>query len=248
MKMKGDFTRDTFNPFMRFTRVLMQQGRVQLDADWNEQADIFLHYVRTLANDLIGPHGGPEDHLGFKIGKPDNDSKNDQDFIISSGRYYVNGLLCENPRKTSYYDQEDYPLPPKGKLEGGQTYLVFLDVWERHVSYLESSKAGRPGIREVALGGPDTATRAKLVRQVKTVRLPSPPKDNAPLADVKNYMATLMWIWTSGKLSVQANTEQLKTDPCPIPPDAQYRGSRELAVSRGSASERFHAQGSEVDR
>jgi hypothetical protein len=33
--MKGDFTRNTFVPSKSFSRVLMQQGRVQLDADWN---------------------------------------------------------------------------------------------------------------------------------------------------------------------------------------------------------------------
>ena len=31
--MKGDFTRNTFDPRKHFARVLMQQGRVQLDAD-----------------------------------------------------------------------------------------------------------------------------------------------------------------------------------------------------------------------
>ena len=36
--MKADLTRNTFHPFRHFTQVLMQQGRVQLDADWNEQA------------------------------------------------------------------------------------------------------------------------------------------------------------------------------------------------------------------
>ena len=59
--MKGDFTRNTFDPLKHFTRVLMQQGRVQLDADWNEQAAILLHCLQTLAADLIGPHGGPSD-------------------------------------------------------------------------------------------------------------------------------------------------------------------------------------------
>ena len=38
--MRGDFTRDSFNPAKAYTRVLMQQGRVQLDADWNEQNSI----------------------------------------------------------------------------------------------------------------------------------------------------------------------------------------------------------------
>ena len=47
--MKGDFTRDTFDASNHFTRVLMQQGRVQLDADWNEQTAILLHYLQSLA-------------------------------------------------------------------------------------------------------------------------------------------------------------------------------------------------------
>jgi hypothetical protein len=54
--MKGDFSRDSFDPIRHFSRVLMQQGRVQLDADWNEQQSIVLHFLRTLARDLIGPH------------------------------------------------------------------------------------------------------------------------------------------------------------------------------------------------
>ena len=35
--MKGDFSRLTFDPTKHFSGVRMQQGRVQLDADWNEQ-------------------------------------------------------------------------------------------------------------------------------------------------------------------------------------------------------------------
>jgi len=45
--MKGDFTRDTFDRTKHFSRVLMQQGRVTLDADFNEQTAIDLHYFRT---------------------------------------------------------------------------------------------------------------------------------------------------------------------------------------------------------
>ena len=42
--MKGDFTRLTFQPEKHYSSVRLQQGRVQLDADWNEQADIALLY------------------------------------------------------------------------------------------------------------------------------------------------------------------------------------------------------------
>ena len=52
--MKGDFTRVTFEPQKRYTGVRMQQGRVQLDADWNEQAEIQAYLERTEATDVIG--------------------------------------------------------------------------------------------------------------------------------------------------------------------------------------------------
>ena len=57
-EFRGDFSRDSFDPLKHFSRVLMQQGRVQLDADWNEQTSIVLHYLQALASDIIGPFGG----------------------------------------------------------------------------------------------------------------------------------------------------------------------------------------------
>ncbi len=96
--MKGDFSRFTFDPANHFTRVLMQQGRVQLDADWNEQTEILWHYLRMLATDLIGPYGGPEDQLGFEIGPMLKSGSNNEleNLSIGTGRYYVDGILCEN--------------------------------------------------------------------------------------------------------------------------------------------------------
>ena len=44
--MKGDFSRQTFDPKKHYSAVLMQQGRVQLDADWNEQHAIDRHRSR----------------------------------------------------------------------------------------------------------------------------------------------------------------------------------------------------------
>jgi len=37
--MRGDFTRLTFDRLKRFIAVLLQQGRVQLDNDANEERD-----------------------------------------------------------------------------------------------------------------------------------------------------------------------------------------------------------------
>jgi Family of unknown function (DUF6519) len=89
--MKGDFTRVTFNPRNRYSGVLMQQGRVQLDSDLNENHLITEYLKRSLAADLIGPHGGPEANNGFRIY---NDGISG-DFFIGPGHYYVDGILCE---------------------------------------------------------------------------------------------------------------------------------------------------------
>ena len=89
--MSGDFSRKTFIPQRHYSGVLMQQGRVQLDADWNEQLAIHRHRTQTEALDVIGPCGVPQATDGFKIGEtPDG-----TDLTISPGRIYVDGLLCE---------------------------------------------------------------------------------------------------------------------------------------------------------
>ncbi|MEI2579931.1 DUF6519 domain-containing protein [Scytonema sp. PRP1] len=80
-------------------------------------------------------------------------------FSISGGRIYVDGILCEN-EGTLFTQQPDFPgatFP-----HNSNTYLVYLDVWHRHITHLDDSL-----IREVALGGPDTTTRLKTIWQVK---------------------------------------------------------------------------------
>jgi hypothetical protein len=98
--MKADLTRNTFHPNKHFARVLMQQGRVQLDADWNEQAAVLLRYIQSLAEDLIGPFGGPRDNCGFQIAPLTVAQPVLNDFVIGPGHYYVDGILCElSPEK-----------------------------------------------------------------------------------------------------------------------------------------------------
>jgi hypothetical protein len=183
--MKGDFTRDTFDPTRHFSRVLQQQGRVQLDADGNEQTAILLHYLRTLAADLIGPYGGPPDPLGFAI------TPQGKGFTIGAGRYYVDGWLVENDADTAYDQQPAWPLADADRLDKilttpGLEYIIYLDVWERHMTYLDDAS-----LREVALGGPDTATRAQVVWQVKIA--PTQPPDDLQVlqGQIKEMMTKL---------------------------------------------------------
>src|SRR5215470_5167187 len=94
--MKADLTRDTFHPLKHFTRVLTQQGRIQLDADINEQAAILQRFMQILAGDLIGPAGGPKNNLGFSVAAAGlQPPPKPADFQIGFGNYYVSGLLCQ---------------------------------------------------------------------------------------------------------------------------------------------------------
>src|SRR4029077_16775372 len=83
---------------------------------------------------------------------------------IEAGRYYVNGQLCELETRCSYAHQADGGA--RDRLAPG-AYLLYLDAWQRHISALEA-----PAIREVALGGPDTATRTRTIAQVRALPLP----------------------------------------------------------------------------
>lgn len=212
--MKGDFTRNTFDPEKHFLRVLMQQGRVQLDADWNEQASILLHYLQTLAADLIGPYAGPSgDNYGFAISPGETG-----DFKIGKGRYYVNGILCENEQDDiTYFKQIDYPLSEiADKLEVGN-YMVYLDVWERHISYVEDDD-----IREKALNGVDTATRSKVIWQVKAYSLTN---KYAYCHQGSSLLTNDVLALSEVCMSAMAKQGQSVTQPCLTEPEAQYRGA-----------------------
>lgn len=92
--MKADLSRKTFDPLNHFSRVLMQQGRVQLDADWNEQAAILLHLIRRLAANALGPVAAVGS--GFEIAAlPTTVTTVANDVVIEPGDMYVDGILCE---------------------------------------------------------------------------------------------------------------------------------------------------------
>jgi Family of unknown function (DUF6519) len=158
--MKGDFTRFTYSQPNHYSRVLQQQGRVQLDADWNEQAEICGHRDAALAADLIGPCGAPRMGGGFEVSCGD-----DGELRLSAGRLYVAGTLCELEAETGYLEQPDLPGAAAISPAPGRTDLIYLDVWQRLITALED-----PDIREPALGGSDTAVRARTVWQAKILR------------------------------------------------------------------------------
>ena len=244
--MKGDFTRFGFDSSKHYSRVLHQQGRVALDADSNEASAILLHHLRMLTRDLFGAGGGPPDS-GFTLSL--DTSGTPAVLSLGPGHYYVGGILCENERWTDYADQPDHTPTPPVNNEGGDALLawlaqpttneafwVYLDVWERHVSWIEDDS-----IREPALGGPDTCSRAKIVWQVKALPWDEEnwgnPRDNQ---DACNTPLSSMTGLGTGRMTARVDPGTPFANPCIVSPEAAYRGAENhlyrVEVHRGGSA------------
>jgi hypothetical protein len=298
--MKGDFTRDSFQPQKHFTSVRAQQGRVPLDADFNEAQDIAYALDVATREDTIGPSGVPQSGGGFRLSVLA--APGGQDIALSPGRIYVDGVLAVNEpgraiaatlinattlgvasdrlegaplavgqwvevwsgegapqplriasvtpqasgvrlgvepaiadsasltaprlrRLRTLLTQPDYPafgFPAAPLASANQlpttdgTYLAYLDVWSRHITALED-----PSIQEIALGGPDTATRLKTLAQVKLLPLEAS-------ADFPPACGDFGPGWSptppsTARLRGRAQPDPQADRPCLVPARAGYR-------------------------
>ena len=226
--MSTDITRSTFEPENHYSSVRKQQGRVDIDADFNEESDIQLHLERTANKDIIGRAGGPEGNAGFAITSPDGST-----IKIGAGRYYVDGILVENENDVDYVDQNDLPFSKAslneteqekteriyGAFDNGR-YLFYLDVWERPITWLEDES-----IREVALGGPDHGTRTKVIAQVRAERLDSDDHPNPSCGDFDGEHWAEPKATSHARLSARTTPVETPANACEVPASAGYRGS-----------------------
>lgn len=171
--MKGDFSRSTHRAANRYSSVRLQQGRVLLDAEWNEQVDLSLHRERTAVSDIVGvsgvPRHSPDVFQHFAV----EATADGRDLRIAPGRLYVDGLLCEHeaPGGTLLSAQPDLPGAFAPPADG--PCAVYLDVWERLVTAVDQAPGDFPPLREVALGGPDTAARVQVIWQARVAPIAS---------------------------------------------------------------------------
>jgi hypothetical protein len=178
--LRARISRKTWKQIKHFSKVNQLMGAVGLDADANEQVDILHHFERTSLIDVIGQSGYPVGAPGFQI-IPTSGIL----YKIIKGRYYVDGLLVENEADVEADKQRDLPSFKDGKnlaipSTGTGTYLAYLDVWEHHITALDD-----PEILESALGGADTATRNKIVWQVKLLPIEDTRRGGTIVAKAK---------------------------------------------------------------
>lgn len=233
--MSGDYSRIRFKPENDFAGVLMQQGRVQLDSDWNEWVAALDRRIRAESVDTFGVQPTPG-MIGVAVVSPQTPDAfkieaAGGNITIGRGRMYVDGLLAENHgggavefdpvlaelrgQTALGYDQQPYfPAPPA--LPAGGPHLAYLEVWQRELTYLQ-----HPQIIENAVGV-DTTTRWQTVWQVRFL-------GNIGTADCKTpddqFSAWQTLIRPSaGRMSIKAEGVPPDLDPCELPPSGGYRG------------------------
>ncbi|MEO3807258.1 DUF6519 domain-containing protein [Nonomuraea sp. B1E8] len=222
--MQGDFTRWTFDPRKGYRSVLLQQGRVLLDAEWNEQTQITAQHDEVRTRDVVGQAGGPLDGAGFDLVDASGAVPKDTawaDLRITPGRYYVDGVLVEAAPPADGgvgHELADQPylrrvgdLPGLPEPPGNGGYAVLLDCFNQHVTADQV-----PRLLDSALGSTDTTTRARTVWQVRLVKVAA----GTTCADVADPL------WRDRKpptMTADLPEPDATADPCRLSTSGGYR-------------------------
>ena len=170
--MGSDRARISYNPGQLYRSVVMQQGRVTLEADWNEAQTIANEQTRREALDFVGPTGTWRSDNGYAISLIPTTGSNppSYDFTIGSGSMYVGGERAYLPQNENYsaqpkgdwmdFAQDPDWVAPYTSNPGFNEY-VYLFLREQEVSAVEDSD-----LKDIALGGPDTAQRTRLIQHI----------------------------------------------------------------------------------
>lgn len=233
--MSGDYSRVRFDPRIDLSGVLMQQGRVQLDSDWNEWVAVLDRRLRAESVDTFGVHPTPG-IAGVAVVSPQTPDAfkilaAGGDITIGRGRMYVDGLMAENhgggapefdavlaelcgQTALAYNQQPYFPAPPA--LPGGGPHLAYLEVWQREITHLQ-----QPDLVERAVGV-DTTTRLQTVWQVRLLANVDSADCTTPDSAVAGWKTLIAP--SAGRMSIKAEGVPPDLDPCELPPSGGYRG------------------------
>ncbi|MCW5787494.1 MAG: right-handed parallel beta-helix repeat-containing protein [Nitrospira sp.] len=223
--MSGDYSRKRFNPEKHYQGVLRQQGRVDLDADWNEYVDLQDRRWRAETIDVVGRCGVPaETPEGFKIGVTGGE------LTVGQGRMYVDGYVAENHGTAPALDGtieaqygtaallvKDQPFGGPVAVPPQVRTLVYLDVWRREVTYLQAPDLIEPAVNV------DSTTRNQTAWQVRMLSgIPADVNCETPLEDIPGWPAGNRL--SAARLTTTTVAVTTEPDLCLVPPTGGYRG------------------------
>ena len=229
--MHADISRQTFSERQGYRAVMLQQGRVVLDADFNEQSDIAAYHDEVRTRDIVGRVGGalPDDPAApgpFAILASDGTVPTEagvpwSSLVVTPGRYYVDGVLAESFPPDSgigwSLSEQPYVRPIAGVTIDGLGEPTGNAT--RYALYLEASDHGvtadeEPRLRESALGGPDTSVRRQTTWQVRW----------APLTtEVCSDLGARWLAREPRRMTVSLEDAPADSDPCSITASGGYQ-------------------------
>jgi len=189
----SDLARISFDATRGYRSVVAQQGRVTLEADINEETTIASEALRLETIDVVGPAGTPQPH-GYQV--VPNTSKG---IVVEPGTMYLGGWRLRQDKAVALNSQPEWldqlTLPgAAAAAEVRKREMIALLATEQSISAVEDKE-----LREVALGGPDTTARTRLMQHF--VRIPTSQSLCDPA--LKQIEATL------GKMGLALNPNTL---------------------------------------
>jgi hypothetical protein len=235
-----DNSRSTFKLGNDYIGPVMLQGRVQMDADWNEWLAEIVRRTQAGTLDILGRAAYPATTPhAFEITASSSGVTNT--LMIGPGRMYVDGLLAENhgdpaalewdpalgemsdapqpplPSATTGavdYTQQPYMPPPTALPPGNGPFLAYLDVWVRPVDYIND-----PNLIDAAVGV-DSTGRLQTAWQVQLLDLGLAGSPGATCdSPINNWPPAP----SSGLLST-GTTPNAPSGPCCLTSGAAYTG------------------------
>src|SRR6266702_2479682 len=104
--MGSDRARISYDEQRQYRAVVMQQGRVTVEADWNEEWQIVNEEMRKEVLDIVGPCCTPND--GYRVLQTGKPSRPLFDFAVSKGTMYVGGMRIILPNPLQYSQQTEW--------------------------------------------------------------------------------------------------------------------------------------------
>jgi hypothetical protein len=218
--MVADIARISYDPTRQYRSLISQQGRVTLEADNNEASILEVEALRLETIDIIGPAGTPDN--GYAVGSGSGPGG----VSIGAGIFYLGGWRLKLDKPIDLSRQPDWVNAPDFSQASGNL-VVSLLLTEQSVGAAEDQ-----ALREVALGGPDSAARERLMQHflrepTKAATCPAGAQTIAELLQEDGVTidpATLQLL-SSARLRAGFVTAPTSQDPCTPAAAGGYLGA-----------------------
>ncbi|WP_428339393.1 DUF6519 domain-containing protein [Mycobacterium sp.] len=213
----ADVAKLSYDPARQYQGLVKLQGRVALEADDNEQRLIDHEERRKELIDIIGPAGTPDN--GYAL------TASGTDITVGIGTMYVGGLRVELDQPITLAHQPDWlDQPPLAAPVPGHAVLM---LEETDVSAVED-----PALAEVALGGPDSAARTRLLQRITVLPTQSSDCGQALIDDESGWKEAglvfdkdTMALKSVSRIAVAWDAPTEKANPCEPTSTGGYLGA-----------------------